>query len=161
MPKIRPAKSTPLAQHVGRVLMSGTLASLASAAVLAWRGRVENASAAAPLNAPAHWFFGRESLHRDDGSLRHTATGLLVHHASSVFWAGFYEWLQSRRRRVTPAAALSDAAVVTCMAAVVDLKVVPERLTPGFERRLGRLGLAGVYAGFAVGLALAGLLRAR
>jgi hypothetical protein len=148
-------------RRIGPVLASGTLASVLSAAVLAWRGRSENASAAAPLNAPAHWFFGSRSLHRDGISARHTGTGLLVHHASSLFWAVLHELLRARRQRITPATAVVDAAAVTAVAAVVDLKLVPPRLTPGFEHRLSRRSLAGVYLAFAAGLAIAGCLRAR
>src|SRR5205085_3747894 len=139
---------------LGRILVDGTLAGMLSAAVLAWRGRVENAHAAAPLNAPAHWFFGGESLHRDGVSLRHTLTGFAVHQASSLFWASFHGLLQARRRRSGPADALVDAAAVTAVAAVVDLRLVPERLTPGFEHRLSRASLVGVYVAFALGLSL-------
>jgi hypothetical protein len=142
-------------------LWSGTLASLASGAVLAWRGRTDNASAAAPLNAPAHWIFGDESLRQDDASWRHTATGMATHHMSSVFWAALHQLLISRHRRATPARVAADAVAVTGIAAVVDLKVVPKRLTPGFERRLSRPSLAGVYVGFAIGLALGACARLR
>jgi hypothetical protein len=84
-----------------------------------------------------------------------------VHHASSLFWAVFYEWMQSRRRTTTPATVVADAAVLTAVAAAVDLTVTPQRLRPGFEQRLSRPGLAGVYVAFAVGLAAAALLRRR
>jgi len=47
------------------------------------------------------------------------------------------------------------------VAALVDLRLVPERLTPGFERRLSRRSLAWTYVGFGAGLALAGLLAQR
>jgi hypothetical protein len=146
---------------VWRVLGSGSLASLASAAVLAWRGRRETGSPFAAINAPAHWLWGRESLRRDAPSLRHTATGALVHHGSSLFWAVFYEWMQSRRDTTSPATVIADAATTTAVAAVVDLKLTPQRLTPGFERRLSRPSLAGVYVAFAAGLALAALARRR
>lgn len=144
-----------------RVLGSGSLASLASAAVLAWRGRRETGSPFAAINAPAHWLWGRESLHRDGPSLRHTLIGAVVHHASSLFWAVFYEWLQDRRDRPSAAGVVADAAATTAFAAVVDLKLTPQRLTPGFERRLSRRSLAGVYVAFAAGLALAVLARRR
>ncbi|WP_280155007.1 hypothetical protein [Piscinibacter sp. XHJ-5] len=150
-----------LRRYAVDALWSGTLASLASGAVLAWRGRAENASAAAPLNAPAHWFFGDESLRQDEVSWKHTATGLVTHHMSSVFWAALHQLLLARHRRVTPARVAGDAVAVTAIAAVVDLKLVPRRLTPGFERRLSRPSLAGVYVGFAAGLALGACARMR
>jgi hypothetical protein len=46
---------------------------------------------------------------------------------------------------------------LTAAAAVVDLKLAPSRLTPGFERRSPR-SLTCVYGGFAAGLALGGAL---
>ena len=148
-------------RFVWRVLASGSLASLASAAMLAWRGRREVGSPFAAINAPAHWLWGRESLHRDGPSLRHTLTGAAIHHASSLFWAVFYEWLQALRDRPSPATVVADAAATTAVAAVVDLKLTPQRLTPGFERRLSSPSLAGVYVAFAAGLALAVLARRR
>lgn len=141
----------------GRWLASGMLAGTLSAAVLAWRGRAENRSAAAPLNAISHWLWGRPALHRNDTTLDHTAAGTAIHFLSSLFWAAAYEALCAARRRATPAAAVADAAAVTAVAAVVDLRVVPERLTPGFERRLSNGSLALVYSSFAAGLAIAGL----
>jgi hypothetical protein len=40
------------------------------------------------------------------------------------------------------------------VACFVDYRMTPERLTPGFEHRLSSRALLGVYACFAVGLAL-------
>jgi hypothetical protein len=53
--------------------------------------------------------------------------------------------------------ALLDAAAVTAVAAVVDFKVVPERLTPGFEKRLTPFSVTIAYGALAVGMALGGL----
>jgi len=139
------------------MLVSGSAASLVSMAMLAWRGHLENGSAAAPVNAPSHWFWGRESLRRDGTTLRHTAVGAAVHHASSLFWAAIYALLQSRRRPQP----VADAITLTAVAAVVDLKLVPARLTPGFEQRLSRRSLAWVYGGFAAGLVLGAALVGR
>ena len=144
-----------------RAAASGTLASVLSAAALVYGGRADTGSPWAALNAPSHWFWGREALRRDGASWRHTAIGALTHHASSVFWAVGYEWLRARQKRPHAAGAIASAAAVTALAAVVDLKVVPERLTPGFERRLSRRNLAWTYVSFGAGLALAGLLAQR
>lgn len=139
----------------------GLLAGALSAAVLLWRGRRDAGHAAAPVNAVAHWFAPQQALRENAPSWRYTGTGAVVHLASSVLWATAYGWLRQRRRRPNVANALGDAAAVTAAAAVVDLKLVPERLTPGFEHRLSRGSLALVYAGFALGLALAGAAAAR
>ena len=56
---------------------------------------------------------------------------------------------------------MADAVAVSAVAAVVDLACVPDRLTPGFERRLSERSLVMVYTAFAAGLALAGLAALR
>ena len=144
-----------------RVLISGSLASLFSATALALEGRRHAGSAAGPINAPAHWFWGRQSLRRNDVSAKHTAVGFATHHVSSLFWASFFEALLSRKRWPGVAEAAGGAAAVTAVAAVVDLKLVPERLTPGFERRLPGRSLGWVYGSFAVGLAVGALIGRR
>lgn len=138
-------------------LVEGALAGLLSTAVLAWRGRREEGTAAGALNAPSHWVWGREALRNDDVDLRHTLVGQGVHWASGLLWAGVYGWMQNRRRRPTLANAVGDAALVTAVAALVDLKLTPERFTPGFERRLTPRSLWMVYGSFGLGLAAAGL----
>jgi hypothetical protein len=140
-------------------LLDGTLAGLLSSLVLAWRGRTDIGSAPAPLNAPSHWVYGPRALRRNDASLRYTGVGMAVHYASSLFWAVLYRRLRAGRPQSGTAGAVADAALVTTLAAAVDLKVVPERLTPGFERRLPPRSLWMVYAGFGAGLVLGGLLQ--
>jgi hypothetical protein len=143
------------------VLTDGVLAGTLSAAVLAWRGRRDAGSAAAPVNAVSHWIWPRAALQRDDVTARHTATGVVIHMASAAMWACIYAVWRARRPRPTPVNALTDAAVLTAVAATVDLAVVPDRLTPGFEHRLAPRSLVAVYGGFALGLALGGLLAMR
>lgn len=138
-----------------RMLACGAAAGTLSAAVLAWRGRAETGSRVAPLNAVSHWLWGREAIRRNDTTLDHTGLGTAIHYLSALFWGVGYEALRAARRDPTPVNAVTDAAAVTSLAALVDLKVVPERLTPGFERRLSNGSLALVYLAFGVGLAVA------
>ncbi len=154
---------TDLASHpaVRHVLAAGSLASALSMAAMACGSRRDTGSAMAAVNAPSHWFWGERALRRNDASWRFTLLGAATHHASALFWAVFYELLRARRKHPTPANAVVDAAAVTAVAAAVDLKLVPQRLTPGFERRLSRRNLAWVYVGFAAGLAIGGALAAR
>jgi hypothetical protein len=137
-------------------LVPGLLSAAASLAVLAWRGRADTGSAAAPLNAVSHVLWGDEALRRDDATAEHTLLGATVHAASALFWAGLYAWVHEQRSEPTLANAATDAAALTLLAAVVDFKVVPKRLTPGFERRLTTTSLASVYAALGMGLALGG-----
>jgi hypothetical protein len=149
------------ARPLQRAVTDGLLAGALSAGVLLWRGRTDTGRAFAPINAISHWIWPREALRRNDPSLKHTATGAVVHYGSSVLWAAAYQWLRRRRQRPTAFNAAVDAAAVTALAATVDLALTPERFTPGFERRLSKPSLTLVYAGFAAGLALGGLLGLR
>lgn len=148
----------PLMSHLaGRLLKADLLSGALSAAMLAWRGRTDAGSAAAPINAISHWLWPRVALRQDAASARFTATGLGVHFGAALLWCGLYEKLRSRRGAATPARAVGDAITVSTVAAVVDLACVPDRLTPGFEHRVSPRSLVLVYGAFAAGLALAGL----
>jgi hypothetical protein len=144
-----------------RLLLDDLMSSGISAAMLLWRGRRDAGSAAAPINAVAHWLWPRAALRQDGVSARFTATGLGVHFAAALLWCGLYERLRARPGAATPAHAVGDAVAVAAVAAVVDLACVPDRLTPGFEKRLSARSLVLVYAGFAAGLSLGGLAALR
>jgi hypothetical protein len=47
------------------------------------------------------------------------------------------------------------------VASFVDYQMTPQRLTPGFEHRLGKPEMVHVYACFALGLAIGSLLMKR
>ena len=131
-------------------IASGTVASLASTLVLCAAGRRELRDGATPLNGPSQWVWGTGAPHVDGPDTRHTAVGYAVHHLAATFWALLYEKLRPARRP------LAAAAATAAVAYVVDFKVVPERLSPGFERRISRRAVAWSYVAFAVGLALCG-----
>ena len=152
--------STTSSHWIPTVLIAGGLASSLSAAVLLWRGRRECGSAVAPINAASHWLWP-QALRRDDASLKYTGTGAAIHHASAMLWAAVYGCLRQRRLQPNAVNAIGDAAAVAALSAAVDLKLVPQRLTPGFERRLSPPGLIAVYGAVAVGLALGGLMAMR
>ena len=137
-----------------RAWRSGSGASVASTAAMAASGVSDCRSVYAPTNAVSHWIWADRAIHRDDASLRYTATGYLIHHCAAVFWAMLFESFKPVERPRTQAERLVDAAAVTALAATVDLRCTPERLTPGFERRLTTPALIAVYAAFGLGLYL-------
>lgn len=138
-----------------QALIAGSVASVLSTAALALAGRRQNRSAAAPINAVSHWYWGDEALHRQGASARHTLAGYLTHHGASVFWAGAYALAAMDRPALrTPVGIAWGGLATSALACFVDFRLTPERLTPGFEHRLSRPALAGVYAAFAIGLAL-------
>jgi len=153
---------------LGRVLVSGSIASALSAAVVVERGRRETGASLAGINAISHWLHGPRAYAVDRASLRHTPTGALIHHLSSFVWAALYELLLANvvrsprgsdaplRGAPTAADVVAAAAVVTALAAWTDLRLVTPRLSPGFEHRLRPASVALVYVAFACGLASSG-----
>ena len=138
-----------------RGVVSGAASSLVSTAALALLGRTETGSAYAPMNAVSHWIWGDEAAEHDGFSLKYTVTGYAIHHVSATFWSVLFEKLAGEKLdkkdlRVT----LATSAATSAIACFVDYKMTPKRLNPGYEMRLSKKSLAGVYAAFAVGLAL-------
>ena len=139
--------------------ISGSLASVLSAAALVLAGRRECRSPVAPVNAISHWLWDDAALHEDGASARHTMAGYLIHHAASVWWGVWHAkaW-GARPQAKRPLPALVGGAAGAAVACLVDFRLTPQRLTPGFEHRLSTRSLLAVYACFGVGLALGSML---
>jgi hypothetical protein len=142
-----------------RGLVSGTTSSLLSTAALALFGKREAGSEFAPTNAVSHWYWGEQAARRDGPSLRYTLPGYVIHHASATFWAVLFERtcgdLLDRRDTGKTLLASTAAAGVACF---VDYELTPQRLKPGYEKRLSRPALAVVYGAFGLGLAAGAIL---
>ncbi|SFF10365.1 hypothetical protein [Nitrosomonas sp. Nm166] len=140
-------------------LVSGSVASVASAISLSLLGKRELGRFAAPINGPSQWIWGRHAPYKNRFSLRYTLMGYAIHHAASIFWAIWYERVRERSSPTEkPSAALAPAVMTTAAAYVVDFYCIPKRLTPGFENRLSKRSLFLVYGTFALGLAAPALL---
>lgn len=140
-------------------VLSGSIASVLSAAVLAWRGQRDCGSCYGPTNAISHWIWGDEATMHDEPSVRHTVAGYVIHHASSMLWAVVYERLfgeRADRKEASPA--IAGAATVAALACFVDYNLTPHRFEPGFEQRLSNRSLCMVYGAFGIGLAACGLV---
>lgn len=136
---------------------SGTIASVLSAVVLAEGSRRETGSPWACLNATSHWIWGDEAARHEAPSFSHTAAGYLIHHAASCFWGVVYERIVGEWTDRLPAAGKVAAGLTAAgFACLVDYRLVPRRLSPGFELRLSRRAIAAGYLAFGLGLALAG-----
>lgn len=152
----------PTTSLLKRATLSGTFASLASTLALLYGGVRDCRSAIAPVNAVSHWIWKDKAIRQQRPSMRYSAAGYLIHHAASIFWALTYERLLTSRAPEPVRTEIAVSAVtVAAVACVVDLRCTPERLTPGFERRLENKSLVIVYTAFAIGLALHSLLSAR
>jgi hypothetical protein len=146
---------------IQRVLATGAVASVASAAAALAASRIENGHAARPMNAVTHIVDGGEPPAHDGPNGRNTALGFAIHTGASVWWAVFFEGLFGRyARRGLPNAALSGAAIAGA-AYAVDYFVVGKRFRPGFERYLSGRAMLAVYAALAAGFALSSVIPAR
>jgi hypothetical protein len=136
-------------------VVTGSLASLLSTAVLAAAGARQNGSAVAPINAVSHWLWGDESLRVDRPTLRHTLAGYLTQHAASVFWATLYSlvWGHRDTAKQLPQAVAGGVAT-SAIACLVDYQLIPKRLTPGYEHRVSTGAMVAIYAALAAGFAL-------
>lgn len=132
-------------------LRTGAAAAFSSLAALALLGRREQGSAAAPVNAVSHIVWGRRAFRRDGVDARHTLSGLALHVASGLFWGVLYEKLLGDRGSESLGSTVGKAALASGTIATIDLGLVPQRLSPGFERRLSSAGTALAFAALAVG----------
>ena len=142
-------------------IMSGTAASLASAAALMAGSKIRDGSWAGGLNGPSQWLWGESEAYTRQATLRHTALGYAIHHSTSIFWALLYEAIFDSRKKKPALQHCTQAVAGAATAYVVDYHMTPRRLRPGFEKHVSPTGMVVVYAAFAAGLAIAGILRDR
>jgi len=141
-------------------LVSGAIGSLASTAALSVAGQKEIGSVLGPINVISRWLWGDRTAHHHEASLRYTATGYAIHHASATLWAVVYEKLFEKPRQSLPAR-IGGGLGVAAMACFTDYKLTPYRLQPGYEKHLSAPALALVYASFGLALAARGALARR
>ncbi len=147
---------------VSDAVVSGSAASVASAATLMACSKLHEGSAAGGLNGPSQWLWGESEAYTRETSLRHTAAGYAIHHATSIFWGVLHEVVFGGSRRRKPALQhCAEAAASAATAYFVDYHLTPRRLRPGFEKHVSSKGMVAVYAAFAAGLALTAIARDR
>lgn len=143
-----------------RMLRRAACGALLSGLLLVLRGRHDRGDGTVPINAISHWLWPGSAFEARGLSLRHTATGSVIHLGASCFWSLVFEGRQLLRpppiapQAAAVSAVLTDALALSAAAAWVDLVLVPPALSPGFERQLSGASLCLVYLGFAAGLAL-------
>jgi hypothetical protein len=158
---LRSARRLPPRSLVKNALASGTAASIASATTLMACSAAKEGSFAGGLNGPSQWLWGEAEAYTREATLRHTAAGYVIHHATSIFWAMLHESVFGSRRRKSPLRHCAEAAVSAGTAYVVDYHLTPKRFRPGFEKHVSSRGMVAVYAAFAAGLAIAAIARDR
>lgn len=148
-------------QTIKRGAISGAIAGIATSGAAALRGRAETGSGIAAINATSHVLWGNRAARVQKFSARHSMIGFAINFAAAGFWALIFEKLFGKavdRRGAT--AALLGAPLVAGLAYVTDYKLVPPRLTPGYEQRVSQRSLFIIYGVLSAALA-AGALVAR
>jgi len=147
-------------EAVGAGAASGSWAAVISAGALAVCAALEGSRPLSPLNGPSQWVWGQRAARRTRVTVRHTALGYVIHHASAVMWAVLHEKMHGAvRARTSIQAELARAGATTAIAAFVDYGLTPRRFQPGFDKHLSPVSIAAVYAAFALGLAAARMRR--
>lgn len=137
------------------ILVSGAITAISTAVATAAVAQAENDDAASAFNAASHVVWGAEATDQDGGSARYTGTGLVVHAAAMLGWAALQEIVLGRWvRRGPPARAAVSGAATSAAAYAIDYHVLPERLTPGIEKRLSPAAMAIAYGVLAAALAV-------
>jgi len=139
-------------------VVTAGIATAVTGALVAYLGKRETGSAAAPINATSHIAWGEESASRDGADVKHTAVGAILHAGAMLMWSLVQEFFAARLdKKHGVATDLLLGGATSAVAYVTDYMVVPKRLTPGFEMRLSKPSLAAIYIALAGSLA-AGLI---
>ena len=149
-------------QVASDAVVSGSAASVVSAAALMACSKLHEGSAAGGLNGPSQWLWGESEAYTREATLRHTLAGYAIHHATSIFWGVLHETVfGGGRRRKAPLRHCAEAAASATTAYFVDYHLTPRRLRPGFEKHVSAKGMVAAYAAFAAGLAVVAIVRDR
>lgn len=136
-------------------LVAAGLATLATTLASFVLGERECGDVAAPLNATSHILWGDKAAEQDGFSAEYTLVGAVLNAGAMAGWAAIQEMVAGRWvRRGSPARAVVAGAATSAVAYATDYHLVPERLTPGLEKRLSSGALAVMYSVLAASLAL-------
>lgn len=145
------SRSSHLLQHT---LETGVSAAVATTVTAVICGVMEDGKSVAPVNAVSHIVWGDVAAAQDGVSARYTATGLALNAAAVTGWAGIHELIQDGTGEKPDATrALVTGAVVSALAYFTDYYLVPNRFTPGFEKRVSNTSLLAIYSALALSLA--------
>ena len=129
---------------------AGIVAAAATAGTLIGFGRARG-EAWRPLNAVGHLLLGYRARLMDRFDLVVTPVGIALHLLSVVLWGVLFALVAARLRGWRLAAA---AVALGAAAFVIDTRLLPDRLDPGFPALLSRPELIAVYAVLAAALAV-------
>ncbi len=140
-------------------LLTGVAGAATITAALAAMGKARGDTTAwTPFNAIAHMVFGDRAAETTNFTPRETLSGLGLNIGSLGMWGGLYEKVAGR---VEFPASLATGAAASALIWLLDYKILPERLRPGFEKRLGDRSVAATYVLLALVLGLSPLWKHR
>jgi hypothetical protein len=134
-------------ERVSEGIGAGLVAAAATAGVLIGFGRAHGA-ALQPLNAIAHMLFGTRAFLMEGFHPGITAAGLFLHVLSVVIWGVLFAMVTARLRDWWPL--LGASALFAGAVWLVDYRIVPARLRPGFETVLSAPELWVLYIVLAI-----------
>ena len=136
--------------RVGLGVYAGVVAAAATTGTLIGFGRARG-EAWHPLNAVGHLLLGYRARLMDRFDPLVTPVGIALHVLCVVIWGVLFAVVAGRLRgwRLAGAAAALGAAAL-----VIDTRLLPDRLDPGFSSLLSGPELIAVYAVLAVALAI-------
>jgi hypothetical protein len=123
-------------------LITGLAGAAATTAVLAAMGQARQGSAWTPFNAISHMLFGPKAVDVEGFAPKETLSGLGLNVSALGVWGGLYEKLAGH---VEFPRSLFAGAAASALIWAFDYKVVPDRLRPGFEKRLGPESVLATY----------------
>lgn len=135
-------------EYVKSAIETGILAAGVTTLAAASVGTLEQNDPLAPINAVSHIAWGDEAARHSEASLKYTGTGLVLNAMAVAGWAILHvACFQKQSRSLDRALALG--AVTSAAAYVTDYHIVPQRVTPGFEKVVKPRSLLMIYAALA------------
>jgi hypothetical protein len=147
-----------LKQRAKNVLITGGLTTAATTTAALIVSKLETGSAAAGLNATSHIVWGEEAALVDGFEPKYTLIGGLLNAGAMLAWSVLHEVLPPQPGALN---ALTKGLLTSGAAYLTDYRVVPSRLTPGFEKRFSARGMAWMYGVLGAAFTLAGAITAR
>jgi len=143
-----------MSPFIKHLLWTGTAAAVLSMSAAAARSRIENRRVDPAFNAQSHIVWGGQPPAQAGPNRRNTLVGATLHVGAGYVWAAIFETLFGRWSRRSSVNAAAGGAATALAAYLIDYKLVPQRIRPGFEFHLSRHSLHCIYAALAAGMAL-------
>ena len=121
----------------------------------------EHKSAAAPVTAISHIFFGDSAFEPQSGDAMHFGIGFMLNVMAMIGWSAIAELgfrvLSIDSHRFVYAALVAIA--LTVLAFITDFHIVPKRFTPGFEHVLSKRAIYVTYVFLAFSFVIGSMMR--